>query len=100
VNTLQEARAVEIRLDEESQRLAAVSVSTLRYMMDYGLARERDLGFHRANLEYLAEDEYDILEAMELSARLNRVEVNIRRTGRSNEALRAELIRRGLERGT
>jgi hypothetical protein len=98
VNPLQEARPVEIRLDEESRRLASVSVSTLLYMMDYGLAKERDLGRHQVHLGYLAEDEHDLLEAMRLSARLRRVDNNIRRTGRANEGVRAELVRRGLRR--
>ena len=98
MNGLQEARPVEIRLDEERQRLVSVSASTLLYMMDYGLARERDLGRHRVNLGYFAEGEYDLLEAMRLSARLKRVEANIRRTGRSNERIRAELAGRGLGR--
>jgi hypothetical protein len=94
VNTLQEARPVEVRLDEESQRLASVSVSTLHYMMDYGLAKERALGRHRVNLGYLAEDQHDLLEAMRLSERLKRVETNIRRTGRRNERIRAEIVGR------
>jgi hypothetical protein len=98
VNTLQEARPVEVRLDEESRRLASVSVSTLLYMMDYGLARERDLARHRVYLGYVADDEHDLFEAMRLSARLNRVDGNIRRTGRANEGIRAELVRRGLRR--
>ena len=96
MNGLQEARPVEVRLDEESQRLVSVSASTLLYMMDYGLARERDLGRHRVNLGYLAEEEYDLLEAMRLSVRLNRVETNIARTARVNEKIRAELVVRGL----
>jgi hypothetical protein len=98
VNTLQEARPVEVRIDEESRRLASVSVSTLLYMIDYGLAKERDLGRHRVQLGYLAEDEHDLLEAMRLSARLRKVDGNIRRTGRTNEGIRAELVRRGLRR--
>ena len=96
MNGLQEARPVEIRLDEARQRLVSVSASTLLYMMDYGLARERDLGRHRVNLGYFAEDEYDLLEAMRLSARLNNVGINIARTARVNERIRAELVVRGL----
>ncbi len=96
MNGLQEARPVEIRLDEERQRLVSVSASTLLYMMDYGLARERDLGRHRVNLGYFAEGEYDLLEAMRLSARLNNVGINIARTARVNERIRAELVVRGL----
>jgi hypothetical protein len=98
VNTLQEARPVEVRLDEESRRLASVSVSTLLYMMDHGLAKERDLSRHRVHLGYLADDEYDLLEAMRLSTRLSRVDGNIRRTGRVNGMIRAELVRRELRR--
>ena len=83
-------------MDEESRRLASVSVSTLLYMMDYGLARERDLRRHHVNLGYLAEDEHDLFEAMRLSARLKRVERNTARTARVNERLRAELVVRDL----
>jgi len=97
VNVLQEARPLEVRLHEESRRLARVSVSTLLYMMDYGLARERDLRRHHVNLGYLAEDEHDLFEAMRLSARLKRVETNTVRTARVNERLQAELVVRNLE---
>ena len=92
MNGLQEVRPLEVRLHEESRRLASVSVSTLLYMMDYGLARERDLRRHHVNLGYLAEDEHDLFEAMRLSARLSRVETNTARTARCNERLRAELV--------
>ena len=92
MNGLQEMRPVEIRLDEESQRLADVSVSTLLYMMDYGLSREHDLGRHRIDLGYLAREEYDLVEAIRLSARLNRVDANVVRIARMNEKLRAELV--------
>ena len=96
MNGLQEVRPLEVRLHEESRRLASVSVSTLLYMMDFGLARERDLRRHHVNLRYLAEDEYDLFEAMRLSARLNRVETNTARTARVNERLRSELVVRDL----
>ncbi len=96
MNGLLETRPLEVRLHEDSQRLASVSVSTLLYMMDYGLARERDLRRHYVNLGYLAEDEHDLFEAMRLSARLNRVETNTARTARVNERLRAELVVRDL----
>ena len=96
MNGLQEARPVEVRLHEESQRLVSVSVSTLQYMMDYGLARERQLRRHRVDLGYLAEDEYDLFEAMRLLVRLKRVETNTTRTARLNERIRAELVTRDL----
>jgi hypothetical protein len=96
VNGLQETRPLEIRPHDESRRLANVSVSTLLYMMDYGLARERDLRRHHVNLGYRAADEHDLFEAMRLSARLNRVETNTARTARVNERLRAELVVRDL----
>ena len=96
MNGLAEVRPVEIRLDEERRRLAVVSVSTLLYMMDYGLARERNLGRHRIDLDYLAEEEYDLFEAIRLSARLRRVDTNVVRIARRNERLRAELIVRDL----
>ena len=96
MNGLQEVRPAEIRLDEESRQLVAVSVSTLLYMMDYGLARERNLGRHRIDLGYLAEEEHDLFEAIRLSARLRRVDTNVVRIARRNERLRAELIVRDL----
>ena len=96
MNGLQETRPVEVRFDEETRRLAAVSVSTLLYMIDYGLAREHDLGRQRVNLGYLAQEEYDLLEAMRLSVRLSRVEANVARTARLNERVRAELVVREL----
>ena len=95
MSILTEARPVEVRHDEESERLASVSVSTLLYMVDYGLARELALGRQKVALEYMADDERDLLEAMRLSARLKRVEGNIRRTGRANERIRAEIVARG-----
>ena len=98
MNALHEVRPVEVRLDEESERLASVSVSTLAYMMDHGMAAERTLGRHRINLGYVADDERDLLEAMRLSERLKRVDTNIRRTGRRNERIRAEIVGRGLRR--
>jgi hypothetical protein len=94
VSVLQEARPVEVWLDEEGRRLAHASVSTLLYMIDYGLAREHYLVSHEVNLGYFADDEFDLLEAMRLSERLKRVAANIRRTGRTNERIRAELVRR------
>lgn len=94
VSVLQEARPAQIRVDEESRRLARVSVSTLLYMIDYGLAREGRLARHEVNLGYLADDECDLLEAMRLSERLKRVAGNIQSTGRTNEHIRAELLRR------
>ena len=76
--------------------MAAVSVPTLLYMIDYGLARERDLGRHRVNLGYLSEEEHDLFEVMRLSERLSRVKVNVARTARVNERIQAELVVREL----
>ena len=95
MNGLGEMRPVEIRLHEENQRLATVSVSTLLYMMEYGLSREQHLERHRIDLGYLAEEEHDLFEAIRLSARLRRVDANVVRIARMNERLRAELVVRG-----
>ena len=84
----------EERLTEEESRLSELSVDTLRYMYGYGVAWEKWLRHHRGNLEFLAEDEFDLVEAMRLSSRLNRVEMNIRRTGRRNETIRSHIIGR------
>lgn len=90
------APPVEIRRQDDEQQLSLLSAGTLAYMYDYGLATERRLRHHRSNLSFLADEEFDLLEAMRLSSRLNRVSVNIDRAGRRNERLRAELIRREL----
>ena len=87
----------EVRTDEENQRLAELSAGTLDYMRDFCAAWERWLRHHRGNLLFLADSEYDLFEAMRLSARLNNVERSIVRTGRRNEAIQAELVRRGLD---
>jgi hypothetical protein len=87
---------VEIKRQEDEQRLSLLSVDTLAYMYDYGLATEQRLRHHRSNLSFVADQEFDLLEAMRLNSRLNRVSVNIDRAGRRNERLRAELVRREL----
>lgn len=86
--------AVETWRDEEARRLRELSLSTLHYMVFYGQALEQRLRHHRIELAYVAEEEYDLLEAMRLSARLSRVERNISRAGRANAGIRAELLRR------
>jgi len=93
-----EAPQAEVRLDEEDARLARVSASTLVYMHEYGAALEERLRWHRGNLKFLSDEEHDLFEAMRLTTRLNRVRRNIVRTGRRNERVRAELLRRELER--
>jgi hypothetical protein len=56
------------------------------------VSRKRDLGRHRIDLGYLAEEEHDLVEAIRLSARLKRVDANVVRIARMNERLRAELV--------
>jgi len=90
------ARPAEVRLDEETARLRALSVSTLEYMIDHGLEREARLRRHHVDLAYLSEDEHDLVEAMRLSERLSRVDRNVARTARNNERVRAELLSRGM----
>ena len=92
---LQRARAAEVRHDEETARLRALSTSTLEYMMDHGLALEARLRRHHIDLGCLAEDQADLLEAIRLSERLRKVERNTARTARGNERVRAELLTRG-----
>ncbi len=91
-----ETQVVEVRVDEEDRILARVSEPTLRYMHDYGVALEGWLRHHHGNLEFLAEEERDLFEGMRLTRRLERVEGNITRTGRRNERIRAELMKREL----
>ncbi|MBN2564735.1 MAG: hypothetical protein JXB46_03405 [Candidatus Eisenbacteria bacterium] len=93
------AQAVETRRDEQHMHLAELSASTLRYMIEYGVALESRLRHHRVELGYQADDEFDLLEAMRLSSRLKRVETNISRAGRVNAGLRAELLSRELRGG-
>jgi hypothetical protein len=81
--------------DEQTARLSRLSLSTLQYMITHGQARERRLRHHRIELGYFADEEFDLLEAMRLSARLSRVETNIARAGRVNAGIRAELLSRG-----
>ncbi len=90
--------SVEERIDEEEQSLASLSTGTLRYMHRYGVAWEAWLTQHRGNLIFLAESEFDLVEAMRLSARLSNVGANIVRTGRRNERIRSQLLTRELKR--
>ena len=89
----------ETRIEEESRRLGRLSVATLDYMRDYGLAKEYWLKHHRGDLLFRADCEHDLFEAMRLSARLRSVDRNVSSTGRANEAIRAELVRRELDDG-
>lgn len=93
---INETPVVEIRLQED-QRVSRVSDPTLRYMYRYGLALEARLGWHEANLVFRAEEECDLFEAMRLSARLKRVDRNIRRVARRNARMRDEFLRRALQ---
>ena len=93
------AQIEEVRTDEESRRLRRLSTATLDYMHEYGTAWEDWLRYHRGNLLFLADGEHDLFEAMRLSGRLSNVNRSISRTGRRNETIRAELVRRDLEAG-
>jgi hypothetical protein len=86
----------EVRADEDRELLARLSLSTLEFMRDDALAWESWLRHHRACLAFAAEEECDLLEAMHLSERLNRVGRNISRTGRTVERVHAEIVRRAL----
>jgi hypothetical protein len=87
-------QVIEARLDEEDQAVSRVSTPTLMYMYRYGVALECRLRSHRGNLEHVAGEEYDLFEGMKLSSRLRNVGQNISRTGRRNDAMRSELVRR------
>jgi len=76
------------QVSDEEARLSEVSLSTPRYTYDYRLAWGAWLRHHLGNLEFLADSEHDLVEAMYLLARLNRVRMNIDRTGSRNERLR------------
>ncbi|MBD3348599.1 MAG: hypothetical protein GF400_05320 [Candidatus Eisenbacteria bacterium] len=83
---------VEEQVADEESRLAGLSGATLRYMYVYGVAWECWLRHHRGNLEFAAEEECDLVEAMRLSSRLNRVDRNIERTISRNEKIRSHLL--------
>ncbi len=86
----------EVRSSEAAKHLASLSSATICYMHDHGLALERRLRHHEVNLEYAAEDEGDLYEAMRLSERLGRVEVNLIRVEQRNDNLQAEIVAREL----
>jgi len=88
----------EVRPHEENRRLRAVSESTLWYMHDHWVSHESRLRDHSRHLGYLAEDEYDLLNAMRLSSRCASVERNIASTERRVDRLRSELLRRSTDR--
>ena len=72
------------------------AVGSAEYWMTSQELLEEDLGRHRINLGYLAEEEYDLFEAIRLSVRLSRVETNVARIARVNERIQAELVVREL----
>jgi len=86
----------EVRSSETGKHLASLSSATICYMYDHSLALERRLRWHEMNLVYAAEDEGDLYEAMRLSERLSRVEVNLVRVERRNSDLQAEIVIREL----
>jgi hypothetical protein len=87
-----------VRIVEEDRRLSQVSRATLSYMYEYGVNLENRLRWHRGNLRFYADEEYDLVEAMRLAGRLTNVGKNIARAGRRNERMRAEIVRREAER--
>jgi hypothetical protein len=96
VETLLRPPVAEYRIERSRQELARLSVPTLLYMRDRSQALESRLKWHGTNLECLASDEYDIYEAMRLSARLNNIRVNTERAGKQSDRIRGELVRRQL----
>ncbi len=88
----------EVRIVEEDRRLARVSRSTLTYMYDSGVGLESRLRWHRGNLRFYADEAHDLVEAMRLAGRLTGVDRNIARAGRRNDRMRAEIVRREVER--
>lgn len=90
-------RAAEVRLDEESRQLTGLSTEALLYMHEYGLALDSYLRRHAGNLRFVADEEFDLFEALRLSERLNNVDRNIARVGERNIKLVSALVRRGVE---
>ena len=88
----------EVRVVGEDRRLERVSRSTLMYMYDYGIGLENRLRWHLGNLRFYADEAHDLVEAMRLAGRLTSVNRNIARAGRRSDRLRAEIVRREVER--
>ncbi len=86
----------EVRSSEAGKHLASLSSATLSYMYDHSLALERRLKHHEINLVYAADDEGDLYEAMRLSERLSRVEINLVRVEQRTNGLQAEIVAREL----
>lgn len=99
MRTLHRASVHEHRLLDERAELGRVSTATLRYMWEASTALEAWLRMHGGNLLAIAQEEYDLYEAMRLSARLSSVSRNAARAERRSERIRAEVIRRELDRG-
>jgi hypothetical protein len=97
LQVLHRAPAHERRVAEERSEYARVSAVTLRYMWDAALALEAWLRWHGRNLLAASQEEYDLYEAMRLSARLSSVRTNTGRLERQIDGLRAELVRRELD---
>lgn len=89
----------EVRPVRQQRRYARLSTATLQYMLDHGISREAWLHWQRGLLAFYAEEEADLYEAMRLSERLNRVDLNVGRVSEENEHLRTELVARALEDG-
>jgi hypothetical protein len=87
----------EVRFDEEDERLRSLSESTLWYMHDAFAALGERLRGQEQNLGFIAEEEYDLVRAMRLSARLASVSSNIGATERTVGRVRSEIVRRAAE---
>ena len=92
--TLLRAPVAECRTEEGRQELARLSTPTLVYMLTSSLSLEAWLRRHTTQLEWLAEEEHDLYEAMRLSTRLTNVKVNAARAGSRSERLHAEIVGR------
>lgn len=96
MRVLPERPPAEIRRTARDERLSRLSIGTLHYMHDYGVAFEEYLRWHKGNLSAASAFEWDLFEAIELCRRLNKVKENTRRFERRNELIRTELFRRQL----
>ncbi len=84
----------EVRISEEDERLRSVSESTLRFMHDATLSLEARLRGQSRRLAWLADEEFDLVNAMRLSMRLASVERNVMNAERRVENIRTEMVRR------
>lgn len=88
----------ELRLETHSE-LERKSWQALHNMHDYCQFRISQLKEHRQNLNFLAEDEFELTNLFRFAGRLERVGANFRKFSQKRSRIEQELMRRGLKEG-